>query len=885
MKARERERFVDRLQHSYLSEAHIIFSTLSGAGSDLLSNLGRGFDAMVIDEAAQSVELSTLVALRHNVHHCVLVGDPRQLPATVFMSSSNARRYERSLFERLESGGHRVLSLTMQYRMHPEIRRFPSLHFYSDRLEDGPNVLTPAYNRPYHHDSRFQPFLFYDVRVPSASTNGSDSSPARHRNGRKSSKSKSLSNETEAIFIVKLIAELERLYSSCVERRDIGVITFYQDQRSVFERLLLSRLPERKSTASTATTPAADGSDEKTAGASSSTLSSTTSTQSGSSNHNRIEVSTVDGFQGREKDIIIISCVRSQGMGFVADVRRMNVALTRARHACWVVGDSRALRSSPVWRELLSNAEERGLFRVATPAGEAPPSNTRLLTGPDIRVLGPPVTTFGYGAGGSSSLTALLNVLPSPPPTSAQSLSPSLRPLPPPLLLPPQLTNSGPVPLHPSPITTMPLAIHDNRFDRPPSPPRVRLKGHAVPISDTSPSTTTPSTTIVPPMDPRRRALHVVPTTTDPSLSVSSLVAAAVASVTEPPVVILPPLKLEGLPTHALSSITTLPPPPLTTLVSSTSLPSSSKPLIDEPGLRVLTPAVPVPVSTWQASSQSSHLQAPSNGSVASTSPSSSSLIRHQLELAKLKLDHVKAVASSALQNVPSITMIAPLNVHKSQQQQQQPRPTMDMPGSRPLWETPTTSASVAPPPPFHAQQQLYTPLLPPPPPLPLPLPLALQQHQHHHQSSYGHPLRHDYDKENEDHKQMGPPTITVLAPPQPLPLHHNDGRGHDQHHPYHYDNHPLSSYHDNNIHHALPIDQQHPQQHSDEYDRGHRYIDTTSQQHHHHHHPHHHQQQQQPWHDGRSSSASSSSSRRNEKNGGYRRSHHHKGESQFRPL
>ena len=101
--------------------------------SALNSALANRFDLQVIDEAAQSVELSTLVALRHNVAHCVLVGDPRQLPATVFMVSPNKRLYERSLFERLEAAGNPVLTLRTQYRMHPQISRFPAAHFYTER--------------------------------------------------------------------------------------------------------------------------------------------------------------------------------------------------------------------------------------------------------------------------------------------------------------------------------------------------------------------------------------------------------------------------------------------------------------------------------------------------------------------------------------------------------------------------------------------------------------------------------------------------------------------------------------------------------------------------------------------------------------------------------
>jgi superfamily I DNA and/or RNA helicase len=111
----------------------------------------------MIDEAGQSVEVSALVALQHNIRHCILVGDPRQLPATVFIRSDNHRVLERSLFERLEQAGHPVHTLTTQYRMHPSIRKWPSQHFYGNSLTDG---FTPTLE-PYH--TKFPPFQFFHL--------------------------------------------------------------------------------------------------------------------------------------------------------------------------------------------------------------------------------------------------------------------------------------------------------------------------------------------------------------------------------------------------------------------------------------------------------------------------------------------------------------------------------------------------------------------------------------------------------------------------------------------------------------------------------------------------------------------------------------------------
>ena len=111
---------------------------------------GRPFHVVVVDEAAQAIEPSTLIPLQTGATTCVLVGDPQQLPATVFSQLGASTAFERSLFERLEHGGHPVHLLDTQYRMHPRISAFPRQHFYGSLLKDGPNVRGPRYSRPWH---------------------------------------------------------------------------------------------------------------------------------------------------------------------------------------------------------------------------------------------------------------------------------------------------------------------------------------------------------------------------------------------------------------------------------------------------------------------------------------------------------------------------------------------------------------------------------------------------------------------------------------------------------------------------------------------------------------------------------------------------------------
>ena len=305
---------VDRLRLSFLNEAHIVFSTLSGAGLPLLSSAqSQAFSALLVDEAAQATELSTLVAFRHNVAHVILVGDPRQLPATVFLHKEVVGRaaIERSLFERLQSAGQDVQTLIVQYRMHAEIRSFPSRFFYDDRLQDGDVVRGPGYTKDFHRHPLLKPFVLFDVRVDELKRGAEAKEVERVHAQFRLEQGKSSGNVAEAAFVVRLVEQLLTLYPQEVRGSSIGVITFYQQQRRLLEEMLRALRG-------------------RVAGV------------------EQVEVSTVDGFQGREKEVVLVSCVRgrrwggggagkgakrTRSIGFVADVRRMNVALTRGKWA------------------------------------------------------------------------------------------------------------------------------------------------------------------------------------------------------------------------------------------------------------------------------------------------------------------------------------------------------------------------------------------------------------------------------------------------------------------------------------------------------------------------------------------------------------------------
>ncbi|RLN82513.1 hypothetical protein BBJ28_00020075, partial [Nothophytophthora sp. Chile5] len=117
-------------RQAIIKNAQIVFCTLSGAGSVAMCDFAHDFDALIVDEAAQAVEASALIPLKFRPHRLVLVGDHRQLPATVISKRLVAMGYDRSLLQRLVENDSPVLLLTKQYRMHPDIAEFPSTYFY-----------------------------------------------------------------------------------------------------------------------------------------------------------------------------------------------------------------------------------------------------------------------------------------------------------------------------------------------------------------------------------------------------------------------------------------------------------------------------------------------------------------------------------------------------------------------------------------------------------------------------------------------------------------------------------------------------------------------------------------------------------------------------------
>ncbi|XP_042377228.1 probable helicase DDB_G0274399 [Zingiber officinale] len=299
------------LEASFANEAEIVFTTVSSSGRKIFSRLTHGFDMVVIDEAAQASEVAILPPLSLGAARCVLVGDPQQLPATVISKAAGTLLYSRSLFERFQQAGCPTLLLSVQYRMHPQIRDFPSRYFYQGRLTDSESVVNLE-DEVYYRDPLLHAYAFYDI------THGRES----HRGG-----SVSYQNVHEAQFSLRLYEHLQKFVKSNGGKRvTVGIITPYKLQLKCLQREFEDVLKSE------------EGKD--------------------------IYINTVDAFQGQERDVIIMSCVRASnhGVGFVADIRRMNVALTRARRALWVVGNANALMQSEDWAALIDDAKSRKCF-------------------------------------------------------------------------------------------------------------------------------------------------------------------------------------------------------------------------------------------------------------------------------------------------------------------------------------------------------------------------------------------------------------------------------------------------------------------------------------------------------------------------------------------
>uniref|UniRef100_A0A8C5I3L0 ATP-dependent helicase RENT1 n=1 Tax=Gouania willdenowi TaxID=441366 RepID=A0A8C5I3L0_GOUWI len=293
-------------ERELLMNADVICCTCVGAGDPRLAKMQ--FRSILIDESTQATEPECMVPVVLGAKQLILVGDHCQLGPVVMCKKAAKAGLSQSLFERLVVLGIRPIRLQVQYRMHPALSAFPSNIFYEGSLQNG---VTAAERIKKGFDFQWpqpdKPMFFYV-------TQGQEEI---------ASSGTSYLNRTEAANVEKITT---RLLKAGAKPDQIGIITPYEGQRSYLVQYM----------------------------------------QFSGSLHTKlyqqVEIASVDAFQGREKDFIILSCVRAnehQGIGFLNDPRRLNVALTRAKYGVIIVGNPKALSKQPLWNNLLNNYKEQ----------------------------------------------------------------------------------------------------------------------------------------------------------------------------------------------------------------------------------------------------------------------------------------------------------------------------------------------------------------------------------------------------------------------------------------------------------------------------------------------------------------------------------------------
>ncbi|KAL5827573.1 hypothetical protein ACOSQ3_019411 [Xanthoceras sorbifolium] len=301
------------LEKFCLKKASLIFCTASGSYK-LHSAKMEPFKFLVIDEAAQLKECESAIPLQlPGIQHAILIGDESQLPAMVKSNVSDKAGFGRSLFERLSSLGQTKHLLNIQYRMHPSISFFPNWNFYFDQISDGPNVKRKSYRKHYLPGPMFGPYSFINISGGKEEYDNVSHSPR---------------NTVEVSVVMNILQNLYKAWIGSKKKLSIGVVSPYSGQVVAIQRKLGHKYENRDSFS--------------------------------------VKVKSVDGFQGGEEDIIIISTVRSNidgSIGFLSKPQRVNVALTRARHCLWILGNERTLtRSNSVWGTLIGDAKYRQCF-------------------------------------------------------------------------------------------------------------------------------------------------------------------------------------------------------------------------------------------------------------------------------------------------------------------------------------------------------------------------------------------------------------------------------------------------------------------------------------------------------------------------------------------
>ncbi len=303
-----------RITGDIFGQVRVIASTLVGAGNKLLD--GKRFGTVFIDEAAQALEAACWIPIRR-ASRVILAGDHCQLPPTVKSLQALKGGLGKTLMERIvENKPECVSLLEVQYRMNDEIMQFSSDFFYQGQMKSAPEV---AHRLIHEGDA---PILWFDtstIELGEDEQNDFKEKFVGETFGR--------INKGEANLTLSLLQiYFQRVGKQRIlnDRIDVGIISPYRAQVQYLKRLIKKRAffkPFR----------------------------------------HLISVNTVDGFQGQEHDVILISLVRANDMGqigFLRDLRRMNVAITRARMKLFILGDAPTMTRHPFYRRLYDYIQE-----------------------------------------------------------------------------------------------------------------------------------------------------------------------------------------------------------------------------------------------------------------------------------------------------------------------------------------------------------------------------------------------------------------------------------------------------------------------------------------------------------------------------------------------
>lgn len=315
-----------RIHTSLFGEARVVASTLVGAGSRVME--GQKFTTLFIDEAAQALEAACWIAIRR-ASRVILAGDHCQLPPTVKSIAALRGGLGKTLMERIVENKPEVVTLLkVQYRMNEEIMRFSSDWFYGGQVEAAPQI---KYRGILDYDN---PMVWIDTSDDTMTAASGSTASEGNQTSVPSGEGKEASfheqfvgssfgriNKGEAELTLKTLKDYftkigrQRVLD---EQIDVGIISPYRAQVQYLRSLIKKReffKPYRS----------------------------------------LVSVNTVDGFQGQERDVILISLVRSNEegqIGFLRDLRRMNVAITRARMKLIILGNVRTMTRHPFYKKL-----------------------------------------------------------------------------------------------------------------------------------------------------------------------------------------------------------------------------------------------------------------------------------------------------------------------------------------------------------------------------------------------------------------------------------------------------------------------------------------------------------------------------------------------------